>query len=244
MTPLRPILACLALTLPAAPAQDIPPKESERDPVLSGLTEGFGENELPSVSVDISATAPSLNGDDFSLDPAPEQESTATEPAPPEESEPAPPEPEGVSVSVEPGVDGAAKVDATAVKLLAPFPAKPLFQPPAGWRLEHPEEVPTFIRQVPLANGTRISLAIRPHLLVPDADGDQVLAVHEPGYDPALRYAQTGTTGAVLASSVERMEEDSRKMSDALDRLSQLLSSLPATPAPPAPQPSPAKKSR
>lgn len=244
MNPLRPILACLALSLPPAPAQDIAPKESERDPILSGLSEGFGESDIPSVSVDISATAASLHGDDFKLEPSPEPEAPTVEPAPPEESEPAPPEPEGVSISVEAGVDGSSKVDSTAVKLLAPFPAKPLFQPPAGWRLEHPEEVPTFIRQVPLANGTRISLAIRPHLLVPDADGDQVLAVHEPGYDPALRYAQTGTTGAVLASSVERMEEDSRKMSDALDRLSQLLSSLPATPAPPAPQPSPAKKLR
>jgi hypothetical protein len=244
MTPLRPILACLALTLPAAPAQDIAPKESERDPVLSALSDGFGESDIPSVSVDISATAPSLAGDAFSLEPAAEAEPAAADPVPPEESEPAPPEPEGVSISVEAGADGSAKVDATAVKLLAPFPAKPLFQPPVGWRLEHPEEVPTFIRQVPLANGTRISLAIRPHLLVPDADGDQVLAVNEPGYDPTLRYAQTGTTGAVLAASVERMEEDSRKMSDALDRLSQLLSSLPATEAPPAPEPSPAKKPR
>ena len=53
------------------------------------------------------------------------------------------------------------------------------------------------------------------------------------GYDPALGYAQTGTMTAVLSSSVERMEEDSRKLGDALDRLSQLLSSLPVPEAPP-----------
>jgi hypothetical protein len=149
-----------------------------------------------------------------------------------------------VTVEVEAGADGGAKIDAKSVKLLAPFPAKPLFQAPAGWRLEHPAEVPTFVRPVDLANGTRISLAIRPHLLVPDADGENVLAVEEPGFDPALSYAQTGTMGAVLASSVEAMEADSRRMSDALDRLSQLLGSLPAPEPPPAPAPSPAKKSR
>ena len=135
--------------------------------------------------------------------------------------------------------------DAAAVKLLAPFPAKPLFQAPVGWRLEHPGDVPAFVEKVQLANGTTISLSIRPHLLVPDADGQNVLAVNEPGYEPALRYAQTGTMSAILSESADRMEEDSLKMSEALDRLGQLLSSLPAAPeAPPAKAPSPVKKQR
>lgn len=269
---IRPLSSCLAVTLIAATAQDIAPKDSERDPLLSALTEGFEDEDIPSVTVDISATGSSLAGEEADAgkkeDEAPEAaddededvgepasgEDGETEPAPPEEEPAAPepepePEPEGVSVRVEPGRDGSAKVDAASVKLLAPFPAKPLFQAPAGWRLEHPEEVPAFVEQVPLANGTSISLSIRPHVLVPDADGENVVAVQEPGYDPALRYAQTGTMSAVLSASVERMEEDSRRMSDALDRLSQLLGSLPAAPeappkAKPAPEPSPVKKQR
>lgn len=253
MTPLRPLTTCLALTLTlaAATAQDIAPKDSERDPMLSALTEGFEDEDIPSVTVDISATdsesaligeevpeAASEEGD------SPESGEEAAEEAP-EEEPPAPPEPEGVTVNVEPGKDGSTKVDAAAVKLLAPFAAKPLFQAPAGWRLEHPDDVPAFVEKVPLANGTTISLSIRPHVLVPDANGEDVLAVTEPGYDPALRYAQTGTMSAVLSASVERMEEDSVKMSEALERLGQLLGSLPAAPeAPPAKEPSPVKKQR
>lgn len=273
---IRPLSTCIAVSLLAASAQDIAPKDSERDPLLSALGEGLEDEEIPSVTVDISATGSSLTEDepdardkdgeeseeaeasdkkdgnedeeDGEEPAAGEEMEPGTEPAPPEE-EPAPPEPEGVTIRVEPGRDGSAKVDAASVKLLAPFPAKPLFEAPAGWRLEHPEDVPAFVEQVPLANGTSISLSIRPHVLVPDADGENVVAVNEPGYDPALRYAQTGTMSAVLTASVERMEEDSRRMSEALDRLGQLLGSLPAAPeappkAIPAPEPSPVKKQR
>jgi hypothetical protein len=251
MTPLRPISACLAIAAVSAIAQDIAPKSSERDPVLSALTEGFEDEEMPSVTVDISATSPT-EGDRDSAAPDPAPDAPEGDPgvdATTDDAAPAEPEPEGVSVQVEPGRDGSAKVAAAAVKLLAPFPAKPLFLPPAGWRLEHPSDVPSFVEKVPLANGTTISLSIRPHLLVPDADGENVLAVGEPGYDPALRYAQTGTLSAVLGRSIERMDEDARQMSAALDRLSQLLTSLPAAPeappkANPAPEPSPVKKQR
>jgi hypothetical protein len=238
MIPLRIILA---LAAPAVLAQDIAPKDSERDPVLSALTEGYGEDVTDGA---ITAEPPSLVPDD---DGTPVLV-TGIPPAGAEieEEMPAVPEPEGVTVQVEPGKGGTSKIDAAAVKLLAPFPAKPLFQPPSGWRLEHPQEVPAFVREVPLSNGTRISLSIRPHLLVPDADGENVLAVQEPGYDAALRYAQTGTMSAILSSSVERMEEDSRKLGDALDRLNQLLSSLPSPEAPPAAKEvtSPDKKKR
>lgn len=257
MIPLRPIATCLAFTLAAASAQDIAPKDSERDPMISALTEGFEDEDIPSVTVDISATDSNLINEE-SPDPTSEEndsppvddeaagESHEDEaPAAEEEEPPAPPEPEGVTVNVEPGKDGTAKVDASAVKLLAPFAAKPLFQAPAGWRLEHPADVPAFVEKVPLSNGTTISLSIRPHVLVPDANGEDVLAVTEPGYDPALRYAQTGTMSAVLSASVERMEEDSLKMSAALERLGQLLGSLPAAPeAPPAKESSPVKKQR
>lgn len=243
----RTLLTCLALTVANAAAQDIAPKDSERDPMISALTDGFEEDDIPSVTVDIGASEspftdeePAATAEDGE-EPLLEDEDV---PEPPEE-EPSPPEPEGVSIQVEPGRDSATKVDAASVKLLAPFPAKPLFQAPAGWRLEHPEDVPAFVEKVLLDNGTTISLSIRPHVLVPDADGEKVVGVHEPGYDPALRYAQTGTMSAVLEASVERMEEDSRKMSEALERLGQLLGSLPAAPeAPPAKAPSPVKKQR
>ncbi len=225
----RSLILLAAVATPVVLAQNIEPKDSEPDPVISALTEGLGD--VPAEN-GITATPPSLMAEDNGTPVL--VTGTPPEGAEIEESEPAVPEPEGVTVQVEPGKGGTGKVDAAAVKLLAPFPAKPLSQPPSGWRLEHPEEVPAITKEVPLANGTRISLSIRPHLLVPDADGENVIGVQEPGYDPALGYAQAGTMSAVLASSVERMEDDSRKLGDALDRLGQLLSSLP-TPEPPPP---------
>jgi hypothetical protein len=225
----RSLILLSAIATPLVMAQDIAPKDSERDPVISALTDGFGEDPTEN---GITATPPKLmNGDDgapvlITGTPPEGAEIEDTEP-------PKTPEPEGVTVQVEPGKGGTGKVDAASVKLLAPFPAKPLSQPPAGWRLERPEEVPPITKEVPLANGTRISLSIRPHLLVPDADGENVIGVQEPGYDATLGYAQAGTMSAVLATSVERMEEDSRKLGDALDRLGQLLTSLPTPEAPP-----------
>lgn len=243
MTFFRPALACAVLTS-AVVAQDIAPKDETRDPVFSALSGGLDENEGPSVTVDISASAPSLLPED-SGEPVLVTGKRPEETEEGDDDAPAPaPEPEGVTVTVEPGSGGASAVDAAAVKLLAPFPAKPLAAPPAGWRLEHPKEVPAFVREVPLSNGTKISLSIRPHLLVPDADGASVIAVKEPGYEPALRYAQTGTMSAVISSSLERLDQDSRKMSEAIDRLGQLLSSLPSPEAPPESAPSPVKKPR
>lgn len=222
MTAFRTLLACSIVAGSAVQAQDIAPKDGERNPLFSALSSDFSDSDTPSVSIDITATAPSLFPEDLD-----DTETEVVEKM--EEEVPEIPEPEGVTVTVEPGQGDHGKVDAKSVKLLAPFPAKPLFMPPAGWKLEHPDSVPTFVREVPLGNGTNISLSIRPHLLVPDADGDQVIAVNEPGYDSALRYAQTGTMAAVLSTSVERMEEDSIQMTAALDRLSQLLSSLPSS---------------
>ena len=226
----RSLLLLAAIATPVSLAQDIAPKDSERDPVVSALTEGLGEGPIESGITD-APTPPLMTGEDG----APVLiTGTPPEGAEIEEPEPATPEPEGVTVRVEPGKGGVGKVDAASVKLLAPFPAKPLSQPPSGWRLEHPEDVPALTQKVTLENGTSISLSIRPHLLVPDADGANVIAVNEPGYDASLGYAQAGTISAVLANSVDRMEEDSRKLGDAIDRLGQLLGSLP-TPEPPPP---------
>ena len=238
----RSILA-YALLGGALPAQDIAPQDVARDPVLSALSEDLAGDEGPSVTVDISASAPSLLPED-SGQPVLVTGKHPAEDAAGDEAFPSAAEPEGVTVTVEPGSADGSAVDAASVKLLAPFPAKPLAAPPAGWRLEHPKEVPAFTREVELSNGTKISLSIRPHLLVPDADGAGVIAVKEPGYEPALRYAQTGTMSAVISSSLERLDEDSRQMSDAIDRLGQLLGSLPSPEAPPESAPSPVKKQR
>lgn len=199
----------LLLALPLA-AQNIAPKDSERDPVLTALLEAESTSELPAVIVDLSS--PLAGSQALSIE------------------RPLPREVRGVSVAVEPG-SSTTPFKASEIKLLAPFPAKPLSNPPAGWKLVQPDQVPPIARQADLANGTQVPLSIRPHLLVPDADGENVLALLEPGYDPGLQYAQKHTMGSILADSIIGIDETSERLSAATERLEQLLSSLPA-PAP------------
>lgn len=214
-----------------ARGQDIAPKDSERIAILGAIE---ATEEIPETATEISATAGGMNANEIPLLVTGKPPADAEFLQPLETPEPTVPEPEGVVVRVEPGTAGSPAVDPSKVKLLAPFAAKPLSLPPDGWRLEHPESVPPFVREVTLENGSRISLAIRPHLLVPDADGNRVIAVTEPGYEASLQYAQVGTVGAVLADSIERLDEDSLRLGEALGQLEQLLGSLPRHPSAPA----------
>jgi len=153
------------------------------------------------------------------------------------------PKPEnGLAVRVEKLHAGKGSIDPAQVKLLAPFPAKPLAQPPAGWRLEAANSAPPFTREVELAPGSKITLTIRPHLLVPDADGAQVFAISEPGYDSALGYQQTATVGAILSNSIQELDENSKHLGTAIDSLQQLLVSLPKPDLQPEPKPGPLRK--
>lgn len=154
----------------------------------------------------------------------------------------------GVAVRVEKIQTGNGPVDPKQVKLLAPFPAKPLSEAPRGWALDANGSAPPFTREVEIAPGAKITLSIRPHLLVPVTDGAGTFGVNEPGFDSALGYQQPGTVGAILATSVSQLDEDSKKLGEAIDRLQQLIISLPSPdPEPPAatpvnPLPTPRKK--
>lgn len=133
----------------------------------------------------------------------------------------------GLAVRVERLQTGKGTIDPSKVKLLAPFPAKPLASAPAGWHLDSSETAPPFTREVEISPGSKITLTIRPHLLVPDADGAQVFSIPEPGYDNSLGYQQTATVGAILSNSIRQLDEDSKHLGEAIDRLQQLLVSLP-----------------
>ena len=131
---------------------------------------------------------------------------------------------------------GTGTVDPKSVKLLAPFPAKPLAAIPPGWRLDASTSAPPFIRKVTLAPGTNITLKIRPHLLVPDA---AAFALSEPGFDPALGYSQAQTVSAILANSIQQLDADAKHLGTAIDLLQQLVSSLPHPAPKPQPTPTP-----
>ena len=149
-----------------------------------------------------------------------------------------PPEPrKGLYVRVEKLQTGTGNIDPTQVKLLAPFPAKPLADPPAGWLMEASENAPPFTREVELSPGNKITLTVRPHLLVPAANGADVFQVSEPGFDASMGYHQNATVGAVLSHSIRQLDEDSKQLGAAIDNLQQLLVSLPKEETKPAPKP-------
>jgi len=154
---------------------------------------------------------------------------------PEEDLEENPEEPEGgLAVRVENLHTGNGSIDPAKVKLLAPFPAKPLAQPPAGWHLDSSDSAPPFTREVEISPGSKITLTIRPHLLVPDADGVEAFSISEPGYDHTLGYQQSETVGAILSTSIRQLDEESKQLGNAIDRLQQLLVSLPAPETKPA----------
>ena len=143
-------------------------------------------------------------------------------------------EPEAsLTVQVETLQIGDSAIDPASIKLLAPCPAKVLAAIPPGWRLDASASVPPFIRKVELAQATSITLHIRPHVLVPDTS---TFALSEPGFDPALGYTQTQTVCAILANSIQQIDEDAKQLGNAIDLLQQLVSSLPH-PAPKSPTP-------
>ena len=169
------------------------------------------------------------------------------EPTPPNTTPPddSPPNPrKGLEVRVEKIQVGKESLDPSLVKLLAPFPAKPLSQPPAGWHIETSKNAPPFTRDVELAPGKHITLTVRPHLLVPNTDGAGVFTIAEPGFDPSLGYHQNSTVGAVLAQSISQLNDDSKELGTVIDHLQQLLVSLPKPEPAPAPIPKPTKPTK
>ena len=158
-------------------------------------------------------------------------------------------EPEkGVAVRVESLQTGGGPIDPAQVKLLAPFAAKPLAEPPAGWVYDATATAPPFVKQVELSPGSHITLSIRPHVLVPVSDGANFFNLQEPGFEAGLGYKQASTVGSILSDSIHQLDEDSKRLGFVIDRLQQLLVSLPpdkpAKEAPIGPVPSPLLQSR
>ncbi len=226
-----PIVVTLA-AIPWLAAQD-PALESLDNPLLKAFLSPDLEPSEPPEEI----TAPEEPATVAPVEPAmipPAEESTApaVEEAPVEA--PASPSP-GLAVRVEKLQAGAGQIDPAQVKLRAPFPAKLLAQTPSGWRLESSETAPPFTREVELSPGKSITLSVRPHLLVPEADGAGVFQVAEPGFEAALGYRQDATVGAILATSIRQLDDDSKQLGTAIEQLQQLLVSLPQPEAPPPP---------
>jgi hypothetical protein len=139
------------------------------------------------------------------------------------QADPAP----GLAVRVEKLRAGEQTIDPAQVRVMAPFPAKLLAQTPPGWRIETSASAPPFTREVELAAGKSISLTVRPHVLMPDADATEVFSIPEPGYAAPLGYRQDATVGAIISNSIRQLDKDARELGEAIEQLQQLLVSLP-----------------
>jgi hypothetical protein len=133
----------------------------------------------------------------------------------------------GLTVRIEPIHSGKGPIDVSRIKLRAPFPAKPLAQAPQGWHFDASNNASLYRHDVEIAEGSKITLTIQPHVLVPDSDGRDVFSIAEPGYEADLGYQQISTIGAIVANSVRQLDEDAQKIGVAIDDLQQLLISLP-----------------
>ncbi len=134
----------------------------------------------------------------------------------------------GLEVRVESIRSGTGKLDPSKIKLRSSFPAKRMASPPQGWLTEKFGEIPALQREVELQPGTVVSLEISPHVLIPDADGDRVFAVTEPGFNPSGGYRQGQTVSAILARSAVQLDEDAKQLGNAISELNGILSSLPS----------------
>ena len=246
----------LLLGIPCADAQNAPPAAT--DPVQAAIRQ-FNEhraakpNEVTVVldpvgkpPIAVSKNAPPEADAAAPVTPREAQDPDQPAPAPTQAqtAEPAPSPRPGLTVRVEKLQVGTGAIDPAQVKLLAPFPAKPLSPAPNGWSLQSSPTAPPFTREVEMSPGNKITLTVHPHLLVPAADGAAVFNVSEPGFDATLGYRQTATVGAILAHSIRQLEDDSKDLGTAIDQLQQILVSLPKPPpsAEPVSEPAPALK--
>ena len=230
-------------TRDAAPATDpaTPATDPDAPPAADTRHEAAA---APAAKPPAASTEPAENPSP----PANEAPAAATPaPSPPVEPPAAPAAPrQSLVVRVEKLHTGNGDVDPSQVKLLFPFPAKPLSPPPAGWCLKSSPNVPPFTREVELSPGNKVTLSIRPDILVPDADGASCFNVTEPGFDPTLGYHQNATIGTILARSIHQLDRDSLELGAAIDHLQQILVSLPK-PEPKAiiaPEPAPEPKTK
>ena len=237
--PAQPATADANPTTPAVPAvpadaHDSPPAPPGDQPAATSP-----ESEPATAQPPPPATEPAHDADKPISPPPPPQSDTPPVPR------------QGLAIRVEKLQTGTGEVNPSQVKLVFPFPAKPLSQPPAGWCVKSSSSVPPLTREVELSPGNKITLTIQPDLLVPDADGASVFSVPEPGFDPSLGYRQNATVGTILTHAIRQLDQDSLELGTAIDKLQQILVSLPkpeprALPVPdiqPDPKPEPKTKS-
>lgn len=136
---------------------------------------------------------------------------------------------EGIQIQVEKAQpDSGAKNILGRVKILSPWPAKPMASAPEGWKFSPaPAGLAPYSKSVKLNSGNEVVLTITPFVLEPLSDGLNAIRIAEPGYDPAQKYTQKDTVGTMLKNSTMELEQNEKQAASAIRRLQLLVSSLP-----------------
>jgi hypothetical protein len=100
---------------------------------------------------------------------------------------------------------------------------------PAGWKIVPLDEARMESDPVEIRPGVTQTIQVNPYKLIPDQPRT---AVKDPGFDPALGNAQTGTIGAALTRYNEAAAELATKLQTAIKTLGDI---LPPAENPPAP---------
>jgi len=136
---------------------------------------------------------------------------------------------EGIQIQVEKAQPkSGAKIISGQVKILSPWPAKPISAAPEGWEFAPaPAGLVPYRKNVKLDSGNEVVVTITPFVLEPLSDGLNAIRIAEPGYDPAQKYNQKDTVGTMLKNSTMELEQNEKQAASAIRRLQLLLSSLP-----------------
>ena len=107
---------------------------------------------------------------------------------------------------------------------------------PAGWKIVPLEEAKMESDLIEIRPGVTQTIQVSPYKLIPDQPR---MAVKDPGFDPALGNAQTGTIGAALTRYNEQADQLATRLQAAIKTLTGI---LPPPAENPSPSPSPATK--
>lgn len=147
------------------------------------------------------------------------------------------------AASPSPAASGPVSVSAssgTPVQVVERSNPKVIGVVPAGWKIVPLEEAKMESDLIEIRPGVTQTIQVSPYKLIPDQPRT---AMKDPGFDPALGNAQTGTIGAALTRYNEEADQLATRLQAAIKTLNSLLPPPAENPAPtPAPKRTPGTK--
>lgn len=117
--------------------------------------------------------------------------------------------------------------DPTAEGLQEPYKPRPTGEPPKGWKIILLENSKVE-NQIEISPGKEITVGVPAYKLEPSKkDGEDVLILQDPHYNPMLKNAQEDTLGASITKFSEEGEALREKLKEAITTLENSLKKTP-----------------